>query len=143
MQTCLFAAPAPTWEYHLGMPERSGTAKYVHLIMWTGDPPETMGRGKGKQELDENICSEGRSSTHWKRTHSAEVYKEKIMSLMSDGEPRTFNRICVEITGTNGNVWFEKEPDIALWSLVEEGRLAWACELKATFFIDSTFVEWP
>lgn len=144
MQLCLFGRPEErlTWDYHTGLPDRSGMAKYTHLIMWEGDPEETLGRGKhGREDADERGLSGGRDSTHWRKTHSVDVYKQKITELMSDGEPRTFNRICVEITGTNGNVWFEKEPDLALWALVEEKKLCWACELGAIFFLDSFFVE--
>lgn len=144
MQLSFFGEPEarPTWQYHTGLPDRSGLAKYTHLIMWAGDPEETLGRGFGRNvDRKSNGKPAGRKPDHWKHTFSVDVYKQKIMELMKDGEPRTFNCICVQITGTNAHVWFEKEPDLALWSLVEEGRLCWACELGTTFFLDSSFVE--
>lgn len=135
-------AETPTWQYHAGLPARDGLAKYTHLIRWGGDPKETMGRGReGRKDADEQGVSGGRSSTHWKRTHSVEVYKQKITELLTDGRSRTFNCICVQLTGTTADVWFEKAPDIALWSLVEEGKLCWAQELGVIFFLDSSFVE--
>lgn len=136
MQQSLFGpAPdegRPIWVYHFGLPDRSGTFKYIHLIRSKHDPDETMARG-----------SKARDPLHWKKTASVDEYKLAIMKLMSDGEPRTFNAICVELTKTTADVWLDKEPDKALWSLVEERKLVWACELGATFFLDANALEKP
>jgi len=133
------------WSYHRGLPDRESDpmSKYTHLIMWYGDPEESLGRGfkRGDDGMSTGEAV-GREVDHWKRTFSVEEYKKKIIDLMKDGEPRTFNCICIELTGTTANVWFEKEPDTALWQLVEEEVLAWTCGDGATFFIDSNFVNW-
>lgn len=123
-------AERPVWNYQRGLPDRSGMFRYTHLIQSKYDPDETMGRGRDRDPL------------HWKKIAGVEHFEQAIASLMADGEPRTFNAICVQITGTNGNVWFEKAPDQALWILVEKGLLAWTCTEGATFFLDSSRVEW-
>lgn len=122
------------WTYQRGMPDRSGLAQFTHLIMWKHDPKETMGRGAGK-----------RDSQHWKKTLKniqVEDWVEKILALMSDGEPRTFNCICIQLTGTHGSVWAFKAPDEALWFCVRIGRLAWACEEGCVFFCDASKIDW-
>ena len=121
----------PEWTYHRGMPNRRGLRKFTHLIRSPYDPDETMARGKAN-----------RDPTHWQKTADAVTWSRRIARLMRDARPRTFNAICVELTGTNGDVWHTKPQDLALWSLVRQGRLAWACEEGAVFFCDSSFVNW-
>lgn len=120
-----------TLHYYRGMPDRSGLAKYLHLAQWHADPLETMGRGRD------------RDPTHWQRTHSVKEYKKLILDLLEDTDPRTFNRICLELTGTTADVWYEKAPDLALWELVKEDQLAWAPTGGLTFFTNTKFVKWP
>lgn len=135
-QLSLFESPPEFYTYYRGVPARKGILRYTHLIWSKFDPPETLGRGfKNGKKL-------GRAVDHWKRTFSVNEYKKKISELMKDGNARTFNRICVELTGTTASVWFEKEPDKALWALVEDGTLAWAQEEGCIFFVDSNFVNW-
>lgn len=117
----------PRWTYHFGLPDRSGMAKYLHLARSPYDLEETKARGAGKREAD-----------HWKRTDSVETFRQRIADLFQDGEPRTFNTICVELTGTTADVWFEKAPDAALWSLVEDLALVWAQELGAVWFLPAS-----
>ncbi len=118
------------WTYRCGTPDRSGLARYTHLIRWGWDTDETMARGAGK-----------RDSQHWRRAGSVEHFVEAIRTLMRDGHARTFHRMCVELTGTSADVWFEKQPDLALWRLVEVGELWWTCEEGATFFLHADAVE--
>lgn len=137
--------PPTLWSYHRGLPDRTTDpmSRYTHLIRWYGDPEESLGRGFGRDiDRKPNGKHAGRGVDHWKHTFSVEEYKKKILKLMKDGEPRTFNCICVVLTGTTADVWFEKQPDIALWQLVEEKALAWTNGDGATFFIDTNFVNW-
>lgn len=117
------------WEYRRGMPDRSGLASFTHLIRWRGDGAETMDRGSGK-----------RDPLHWRKAGTVAQFVESIRALMLDGRARTFNRICIEMTGATSDVWFGKAPDAALWSLVESGELWWACEEGAVFFIHESAV---
>jgi hypothetical protein len=114
----------PRWTYHFGLPDRSGAAKYRHLIRGPFEVAETMGRGAGK-----------RDPLHWKKTASVDAFRHRIAELFSDDAPRTFNTICVELTGTTADVWFEKPIDEALWSLVEDLALVWAEEFGAVWFL--------
>lgn len=105
-------------------PDRSNITKYLHLIRDMKDPIESMPRGKGK-----------RDSTHWRKAWTTESFRNELLKLMRDGVPRTFNRMCVEITGTTADVWFEKEPDAALWELVEERVLWWTFHEGCVYFV--------
>lgn len=120
----------PEWSYYFGVPERTGLKKYTHLIRSELDPDETMKRG-----------NKNRSATHWKNPGSVDEFVKKIRALMSDGRPRTFNAICVELTGTTADVWADKEPDHALWQLVEKEELGWAQEMRAIFFCSAKFIR--
>lgn len=50
-------------------------------------------------------------------------WRERIQKHLADGEPRTFNRICVELGDVTADVAFEKAPDHALWELVAQGAV--------------------
>lgn len=130
-----------TWTYHFGVPNRSGAQIYVHLIRWKHDPDETLARGFTGGIDDRGRIPNGRAPNHWRHTQPVDVWKERILHLLHDGEPRTFNRICVELTGTTADVWHTKEPDEALWALCEEELVAWACEEGCVFWLRSDFVK--
>lgn len=138
----LFESPPLTMSYYRGLPDRSGIRKYLHLVRWWGDPKETMARGSLK--IDDEGSQTGRDSRHWmKNKTSVAEYRDWIVKLLEDGEPRTFNSICVELTGTTADVWFEKAPDEALWSLVEDELVVWASAVSCTFFTLTRHVTWP
>lgn len=117
------------WTYYFGLPDRSGAARYTHLVRWNGDPPETKARGGGL-----------RPAGWQKRLGGAEEWAAEIDALLADGRPRTFNAIAVQLTGTTADVVVDEAPDQGLWLLVERGRVAWACEERAVFFLRADFV---
>lgn len=129
------------WKYNRGIPNRRGLTKYTHLIRSERDPTETMAHGGAKYDDAGNLIS-GRDPLHWKKTKSVEEFKKGILELLEDGEPRTFNAICVELTGTTADVWFDKPIDQALWALVKDETLAWSNSEGAVFFLLSKFVKW-
>lgn len=132
----------PEWSYYFGVPERTGLKKYTHLIRSELDPDETLGRGFGRDiDRKSNGKPAGRKVDHWKNPGSVDEFVKKIRALMSDGRPRTFNAICVELTGTTADVWADKEPDHALWQLVEKEELGWAQEMRAIFFCSAKFIR--
>lgn len=141
-QIALFASRWP-WTYHRGLPDRSGLSRYTHLIRSKYDPEETMARGRLKYDEAGNVVS-GRDPTHWKsdKQRSVPVFMAEIRKLLSDGNPRTFNRICVELTGTTADVMLEKPIDEALWELVAEKSIAWSNSEGAVFFTNTEFVNW-
>jgi hypothetical protein len=119
-----------TWDYHFGVPDRSGLAQYTHLIRHETDPEETLARGSAE---------DGRDSTHWaKIDKSPEAWATKILELLSDGKARTFNRICVTLTGTTADVWAGKPPDDGLWLLVERYQVVYAQEHGVIWFLSRT-----
>lgn len=99
--------------------------------MWKGDPPESMPHGAGK-----------RDPFHWRRAdeESAPFWEEQIYTLLGDGEPRTFNRICIEIFRTTASTFLDSNFERGLWRLVEGLRIAWACEEEAVFWIRADFL---
>lgn len=115
------------WTYHRGLPFREGMHRYTHLVWGQDDPAETRGRGARAIETGE------RPTGWWKAIGGPEEWAEKILAHMQDGKPRTFNRICVELTGATANVFFEKGPDVALWLLVERELLWWTAEAPIYF----------
>jgi hypothetical protein len=88
--------------------------QFLHLVRAKDDPKETIKRG----------CKEG-DPVGWKSLLKVPVeeWKQRIHQHMSDGQPRTFNRMMVEICGRTADVCFDKPPDWALWELVEAGTL--------------------
>jgi hypothetical protein len=131
-------APAPVWTYHFGAPDRSGIYAYAHLIRWRHDPAETKGRGF-TTENGERVALRGAA---WqKRIGTPEEWAPRIEALFDDGEPRTFNAICVHLIGATADVLVDSAIDVALWSLVERERVAWACEEGAVFFLRADFIE--
>jgi hypothetical protein len=132
----------PEWTYFFGAPKRPGILKYTHLIRSDLDPDETLGRGFGRDiDRKPNGKPVGRKPGHWKNPGSVAEFVKKIRKLMEDGRPRTFNAICVELTGTTADVWFEKEPDQALWQLVKDEELGFAQEMGAIFFCSAKFIR--
>lgn len=95
--------------------DRSGDGVYIHLIRAAGDP-ERPGAEK----------SQGRGwSFKWKEVGQTapEAWTERIVELLADTQPRTFNAICVELVGVTADVAFESSLDHALWLLKERGRV--------------------
>ncbi len=120
------------WTYHFGMPDRSGTSVYTHLIQAPRfDPKPTMKHG-----------SKERDPLHWKKANKdPEHFAKLIDALFDDGKPRTFNGISIELTGTEASVWLHSALDEGLWLLVARERLAWANEEEAVFFLRADYIE--
>jgi hypothetical protein len=115
------AEPPPGFAY--GPVGRSGMASYVHLIRAPGDPARSP-RGPGRALL-------------WRQLgkHSVSAWAERILALLSDGEPRTFNRIMVELADFGADTGFRENPDRALWHLVEQRKLVLTLEAPILFTI--------
>jgi len=106
-------------------PFKSGLEIYTHVIR-AEDDPEEKPRGK-----------DGRTTTSWKELKKIPVWKwtSLIASHLADEVPRTFNRICVELTGYTADVCFQENPDTALWQLVEEEVIEHSLEAPILFRI--------
>lgn len=92
--------------------DREGPAVYVHLIRAPGDPARSP---RADRKTD---------PTEWRRRMNPGRWQEWMldtMKLLEDGKPRTFNRICLELSDNHytADVAFGMAPDIGLWHLVE------------------------
>lgn len=100
--------------------DRRPLSPYLHLVR-APDDPERMDRARslgGTTKGDAKILS-----YHKLRKRPLPELAAEIVDLLSDNEPRTFNRIAVELWDKTADVVFEEAPDHALWSLVLEGRV--------------------
>lgn len=108
--------------FFFGMPDRSGTAKYTHLIRSPWDPEEGIERGTradGSRHDPTEYKSFGRVSI-------AEWSARVLALFAARPRPRTFNRICVELTGHCASTHLDTPLDRALWKLVKDEVLAWS-----------------
>lgn len=125
-QTALGFGGAPhvelTWRGGLPVGRRDGLGVFTHLIRHPSDE-------EGLELLGHHAGS-GRDPSGWRRAlaDSAEPWLTNIVNVLRDCEPRTFNRICLEVTGGNyhADQCFENGPDVALWEGVDSGAIIWA-----------------
>ena len=104
--------------------DRSGLAAYTHLI-WGPDDPERSPRKDRKGQ-----------ETAWRQRLDPSTqprWRAAILELLADGEPRTFNRLMVELADMEASLAFGMAPDVALWELVAEGRLEHTLEAPIFF----------
>lgn len=107
--------------WNCGLPDRSGTSQYTLLIRAPGDETfEKRRRGRksgGQLEWKDALSPLTRG-----------VWLEKIREVLTDGTPRTFNRIILEASGGRftADIAAGKAPEQALWELHEQGHLEWA-----------------
>jgi len=109
------ATPADSDEWWSGLPDRSGAARYLHLVRASDDPRRLPRADRKGDESRWRLDLRG-STASW---------ESNILELLADRRPRTFNRIVLELTGGRytADVAFEGSPDAALWLLVDQGRL--------------------
>lgn len=114
-------------KWWVGLPDTGGAAKYVVIIRGKDDPVETKKRG--------HVDNPGGIS--WKEVdkHSPEEWRKRIVTLLKDGVPRTFNHIAVVLSGHTADVVFQKNPEKGLWLAVERGELEYTNEAPILFRI--------
>ena len=114
-QLDLFVAQTPPDEFVRGARvDRSGAARYLHLIRAPDDPARSP-RPKGGQP--------DRFPHRTLGEIPVERCAEMILALLADGAPRTFNAICVELFDKTADIALGSPLDRALWRLVADGRL--------------------
>jgi hypothetical protein len=86
----------------------AGAHVYVHLIRGVDDM-ERRARYKG-QDKAPHLTAKKTSQETWERL---------LLAVLSDGEPRTFNAICLELTEKTADVMFSTPLNDALWRLCE------------------------
>jgi hypothetical protein len=104
--------------------DRSGMAKYLHLVRAPGDP-ERRPRPKGGVAERAPHRKLGRTS--------AAKWEPLLLAALEDGEPRTFNRLGVELFDLTADVICTTPVDTALWNLVDRGLLEHTMELPILF----------
>lgn len=106
-----------------GLPERGGLDGFIHIVRGEGDP-ERPPRG-------------AMGPTDWKRINdlTPAQWAQRIVDHLSDGEPRTFNRIAVELMGITADVAYCENPDKGLWHAVEMGKLLWSTGSPVLFTV--------
>ncbi len=97
---------------------------YTHLIR-SPDDPERSSRAarKGKE-------------TAWKASTASKMepeWRTRIVALLEDDKPRTFNAICVELGDITADIGYATAPDKALWSLVAAGEVEHTVEAPIFF----------
>ena len=74
-----------------------------------------------------------------------EEWSSIIHDHLSDGVPRTFNRIMIELADVSADVAFRESPDQGLWALVEKNLIDHTATTPVYFFVsfDDLEVECP
>lgn len=115
----------------LGQPQ----AELVHRTPHTGDP-----RTPPPAEVLRKIWPGQRGQVSWPdlRFATVESWKQKIARLLSDGVPRTFNRISMELAGVSSDEAAFTVADNALWELVERRQVEFSQEVPVQFRLTGT-----
>lgn len=110
--------PAWVWGEASSSLDRTGMARYTHIVRAADDPERTDIRALPEHLRDRQAAWRNRI----KETPPA-TYKPLILALLADGLPRTFNQIGVELLDKTADNLLDLPPDKALWELVHEGRV--------------------
>ncbi|HEX5659934.1 MAG TPA: hypothetical protein VFX59_22215 [Polyangiales bacterium] len=107
-------------QFYTGLPERAGMATYVHIIRGDDDPERGPRNGQ---------------TLRWRRIadHPPAAWLDRIVQHLSDGVPRTFNRIMVELADFTADVAAGTHADKGLWLGVAQKRLALTLEAPILF----------
>lgn len=99
-------------QYDYGDSEVRERVEYMHLIRNPRDPMrhERLSKHSNEQLLEDinyklNKCTPGE-------------WAVRICKCLSDGSPRTFNRIMVEEASVTADIAFRKNPEHGLWLAV-------------------------
>jgi hypothetical protein len=107
--------PAPPLAFVRGVPvDRTGLAGYAHLVQDEADPARSerpVGGRKDRMPLRTLALT---TVDHW---------RDRLLAHLADGEPRTFNRIGVELLDHTADMLYRTVVDRALWSVVDEQLL--------------------
>jgi len=102
------------WDYGYKVPDERRKG-YTHLIRARSDPDERVKRGKAA----------GYDPQGWRKLSKQPIsrHEKRILKLLDDGKPRTFNRIGVEIWGRTADMLAATTINDALWNLVEKDQV--------------------
>lgn len=109
--------------------DRSGLAAYLHIIR-DPDDPERSTREERRARLGDEATFEWKKLRH---KNAAPMWREAILKLMADGQPRTFNAMAVIIADMTADVVAEGAAPDVLWALVAEEKLEHTLETPILF----------
>lgn len=96
------------------------TLSRYQVVIRGPDDPVCSSEQKRQKNLPN--ASGGDTTPHRRmRKWTVDDCRASITSLLTDGTPRTFNAICVELYDKSSSVAFGETPEDALWSLVVDG----------------------
>ena len=107
------------------LPDRSGMSAYVIMIRGKADP-ERPPQPRQHSQRDKTPHLTLRKQTR-------HAWRDSFVMLLGDGEPRTFNALCVLLSGLTADICAGLVPEDALWSLVEEGAVEFTMEAPVLF----------
>lgn len=103
---------------------RDDRAVYTHLIRSPSDPERSPRPKGGRNDRSPHLTLA--------KKPAAEI-EELLLSGLEDGEPRTFNRLGVEIFDLTADVLFTTPVNTILWQLVAQGRIEHTLEAPILF----------
>jgi hypothetical protein len=109
--------------------DRSGLASFLHIIR-DPDDPERSSREERRARLGDLATTEWKKLRH---KDSAPMWREAMLKLLSDGQPRTFNAMAVIIADITADVASDGAAEGVLWSLVAEELLEHTVEAPVFF----------
>ncbi len=104
--------------------DRTGMARYLHIIRAAGDPERTPRPKGGRQD---------RAPHRTLAAASPVACEAEILELLADGEARTFNRIGVELLDHTADTLMGSPYDTALWTLVARDELEHTLDAPVLF----------
>lgn len=110
-------------KWHAQVPDLSGAAKYVVIVRGPNDPERKRKR-------------DPKTSTAWKQLVKGGhvgVWTKRIVELMQDGKPRTFNHMMVELADVTADIAMGNPPEKGLWDAVRQGHLVMTYESPILF----------
>jgi hypothetical protein len=118
------AAPGER-EYVVGVRvDRSGIARYLHLIRDPNDPDRSPRPVGGRAD---------RAPHRTLAKLSVDAAGEEMLRLLADGRPRTFNAIGVELLDHTADTLHGSPYEKALWELTARGALEHTLDVPVLF----------
>lgn len=101
-----------------------------HHVARAADDPERRTRKQRRDELGRHTAVHG-----WRQLakEPREAWAARIREHLADGEPRTFNRIMVELADTTADIAYMTPADAGLWELVAGGEVEHTARIPLLF----------
>lgn len=119
------AATFPKWSTRQ-LPDRSGAFAYVIVIRHPKDPERSPRPKHGRQNRAPHLTI---------AKTSAKVWAKKILELLADGKPRTFNAIGVTLIDKTADIILGSNVELGLWSCVADGLVEYTMQAPVQFRI--------